>query len=159
MINSMSLTAFALQGPQCLLATAPQSCNQARMSEGRRERESESVADVPERWVLKAPWKKDYGCLCWPSGPLPAAQVCKLLKAAELRVRSWIFFSLFTLHPRLDGWLCFVQGENPLRFLPPPPQGQDLPLKNVLDPKPAVFTVPPPSKTCPCTECAHIWFK
>ena len=89
-----------------------------RERERERERESESVADVPERWVLKAPWKKDYGCLCWPSGPLPAAQVCKLLKAAELRVRSWIFFTLFTLHPRLDGWLCFVQGENPLRFCP-----------------------------------------
>lgn len=81
--------------------------------------ESESGPTVPKRWVLKAPWKKDYGCLCWPSGSLPAAQVCKLLKAAELRLNPESFFTQFTLRTRWQGWA--LSRGNPLCFVPLPP--------------------------------------
>lgn len=81
--------------------------------------ERASQGPVCQRWVLKAPWKKDYGCLCWPSGPLPAAQVCKLLKAAELRLSRQSFFTQFTLRTRWQGWALF-KGKPPLLHPPPP---------------------------------------
>lgn len=79
-----------------------------------------------QRWVLKASWKKDYGCLFWPSGPLPAPQVCKLLKAAEPRLSPESFFTQSTL-TRWQDWVLF-KGKPPLRQ-PPPPQTHSASLK------------------------------
>lgn len=116
-------------------ATAPPAgCPEHRETERERgrERERESGATVPKRWVLKAPWKKDYGCLCWPSGSLPAAQVCKLLKAAELQLSPESFFTPFTLRTR---WqiLSFVQGETPSASSPQPKPTSSVSAQSVLE--------------------------
>lgn len=87
--------------PQCLLVTSPHNSKQTGMSEREwvrarcaREMSAESSLEKGLGLFMLAKWL--------------AAQVCKLLKAAELRVGHE---SSHSIYPPLwlFGWLCFVQ--------------------------------------------------
>ena len=54
--------------------------------------------------------EKGLGLFTWPSGPLPTAQVCKLLKATVLGVGHESFHSIYS-QPRRCRWGLFCSKE------------------------------------------------
>ena len=154
MINSMSLTASTLPGPQCLLATTSQSCNEARMSERERERERE--------WVSQWPMCQRDECWKLLGKRITAVYVgqvahCQLLKCANfLKLQSCGFgresFSLYL--PSTQDWMdgcALFKGKTPSASAPTSTRPRSTP-KKCAGSKTSRFTVPPPSKTSPCTH-------